>query len=155
MTSLWYLYMCISSDFSLVIYRKNIQKQKNTVVNILCGHKFVLCRINMALIRLLKKIYVGTWSSMISHWKHKQKAPMVSHLKMTSPRLELKVADFFEETEGRTPIFLPVKVFHGVVRKYTERKQTSSYCVRVRSPLGSDWSRSGDRSRMRDFSLSF
>ena len=80
---------------------------------------------------------------------------MVSHLKMTSPRLELKVADFFEETEGRTPIFLPVKVFHGVVRKYTERKQTSSYCVRVRSPLGSDWSRSGDRRRMRDFSPSF
>ena len=77
---------------------------------------------------------------------------MVSHLKMTSPRLELKV---FEETEGRTRIFLPVKVFFRVVRKYTERKQTPSYCVRVRSPLGSDWSRSGDRRRMRDFLLSF
>ena len=63
---------------------------------------------------------------------------MVSHLKMTSPRLKLKVADFFEKTEGRTPIFLPVKVFLGVVRKYTERKQTSC-CARVRSPLGSDW----------------
>ena len=80
---------------------------------------------------------------------------MVSHSKMTSPRLELKVADLFEETEGRTRIFLPVKVFFRVVRKYTERKQMSSYCVRVRSPLGSDWSRSGDRRRMRDFSLSF
>ena len=80
---------------------------------------------------------------------------MVSHLKMASPRLELKVAYFFEETEGRTPIFLPVKVFLRVVRKYTERKQTSSYCARGRSPLGSDWSRSGDRRRMRDFSLSF
>ena len=81
---------------------------------------------------------------------------MVFHLKMTSPRLELKVADFFfEETEGRAPIFLPVKVFLGVVRKYTERKQTLSYCVRVRSPLSSDLSRSGDRRRMRDFSLSF
>ena len=80
---------------------------------------------------------------------------MVSHLKMTSPRLELKVVDSFEETEDRTPILLPVKVFLGVVRKYTERKQRSSHCVRVRSPLGSDWSRSGDRRRMRDFSLSF
>ena len=80
---------------------------------------------------------------------------MVSHFKMTSPRLDLKVADFFEETEGRTPIFLPVKVFIGVVRKDTERKQRLSYCVRVRSPLGSDWSRSGDRRRMRDFSPSF
>ena len=39
---------------------------------------------------------------------------MVSHLKMTSPRVELKVADFFEETEGRTAIFLPVKDFLGV-----------------------------------------
>ena len=80
---------------------------------------------------------------------------MVSHLKMTSPRVELKVADFFEETEGRTAIFLPVKVFLGVVREHTERKQRPSHCVRVRSPLGSDWSRSGDRRRMRDFSLSF
>ena len=80
---------------------------------------------------------------------------MVSHFKMTSPRLDLKVADFFEETEGRTPIFLPVKVFLGVVRKDTERKQRLSYCVRVRSPLGSDWPRSGDRRRMRDFSPSF
>ena len=30
---------------------------------------------------------------------------MVSHLKMTPPRLELKVADLFEETGGRTRIF--------------------------------------------------
>ena len=74
---------------------------------------------------------------------------------MTPPRLEIKVADLFEETGGRTRIFLPVKVFLRVVRKYTERKQTSSYCVRVRSPLGSDGSLSGDRRRMRDFSLSF
>ena len=35
MTSLLHLYICISSDLSSVIYRQNIQKQKNTVVDIL------------------------------------------------------------------------------------------------------------------------
>ena len=59
MTSLWHLYICISSDFSQVIYRQNIQKQNNTVVDILCGYNFVLRRISMALNRLLKKVMQG------------------------------------------------------------------------------------------------